>query len=136
MADSFMGEIRMVAFTYAPQGWATCDGQLLPINQNQPLFSLLGTNFGGDGYSTFALPDFRSRGPIHQGQGHGLSERVIGEALGAEAAELPSAKTEIPQSPDNPTVLAYAPGAQPVESMPPFLVVTFIISLTGQYPPR
>ncbi len=137
MADAFMAEIRMVAFNFAPHGWATCDGQLLPLMQNQALFSLLGTTYGGDGQSTFALPDFRSRGPIHQGQGLGLSQRDLGEKGGAEAGHLPSARTEIPQTPDNPTILTYVPGMQPtIDNMQPFLVVSFIISLAGQFPVR
>ena len=136
MANSFMGEIRMVAFNFAPTGWAFCDGQLMPISQNTALFSLLGTTYGGDGRSTFALPDFRSRGPIHRGQGQGLSQRDLGEMGGEEASELPSSKVEIPQSPDNPTVLVYVPGGQPVSSMEPFLVVNFIISLLGDFPTR
>jgi len=134
MADSFIGEIRMVGFNFAPTGWAACDGQLMPISQNQALFSLLGTTYGGDGQSTFALPDFRSRGPIHQGQGQGLSLRELGEMGGEEASALPGARVEIPQSPANPTVLSYAPAGQPVNSMEPFLVVNFIICLNGNYP--
>ena len=69
-AQAFLGEIRWVAFTYAPRGWALCNGQLLPINQNQALFSLMGTTFGGDGRVNFALPDLRSRAPIHVSLGH------------------------------------------------------------------
>ena len=136
MANSFMGEIRMVVFNFAPTGWAFCDGQLMPIRQNTQLFSLLGTTYGGDGRSTFALPDFRSRGPIHRGQGNGLSERDLGEMGGEEGSALPVSRAEIPQSPDNPTILAYAPGGQPVNSMEPFLVVNFIISLSGALPTR
>ena len=129
-----MGEIRMVGFNFAPAGWAFCDGQLMPIPQNQALFSLLGTTYGGDGISTFALPDFRSRGPIHQGQGNGLSQRELGARGGEEASQLPVNRAEIPQSPDNPTILAYTPGGQTVNSMEPFLVVNFIISLNGAFP--
>lgn len=97
MAEGFMGEIRMVAFNFAPEGWALCNGQLLPLNQNTALFSLLGTTYGGDGQSTFALPDFRSRGPIHQGQGPGLSDRALGEM--GEATALPAARVEVTQQP-------------------------------------
>src|SRR5438105_3385950 len=136
MANSFMGEIRMVVFNFAPTGWAFCDGQLMPISQNPALFSLLGTSYGGDGRSTFALPDFRSRGPIHQGQGNGLSQRDLGEMGGEEASQLPVSGAEIPQSPTNPTVLNYTPGGRPVNSMEPFLVVNFIICLLGTYPSR
>src|SRR2546421_8334180 len=136
MANSFMGEIRMVGFDFAPAGWAFCDGQIMPISQNPALFSLLGTMFGGDGKSTFGLPDFRSRGPIHRGQGNGLSQRDLGEMGGEEGSQLPVSMAEIPLSPDKPTVLAYVPGGRAVTSMEPFLVVNFIISLTGAFPPK
>src|ERR1700710_1431665 len=74
MAEPFLSEIRIMSFGFPPKGWALCDGQLLPINQNQPLFSLLGTTFGGDGRVNFGLPDLRGRIPIHVGQGHTLGE--------------------------------------------------------------
>ena len=88
MAEPFLGEIRMTGFNFAPLGWALCDGQLLPINQNTALFSLLGTQFGGNGQTNFALPDLRGRVPVHQGQGNGLSPRSMGEQGGAEAVTL------------------------------------------------
>ncbi|HEX4738462.1 MAG TPA: tail fiber protein [Allosphingosinicella sp.] len=75
MAEPFLSEIRIFSFNFAPQGWALCNGQLLPINQNQPLFALLGTTYGGDGRVNFALPDLRGRLPIHEGSGHTLGER-------------------------------------------------------------
>ena len=75
MAEPFLSEIRIMSFVFAPKGWALCNGQLLPINQNQALFSLLGTTFGGDGRVNFALPDLRGRTPIHVGSGHTLGER-------------------------------------------------------------
>src|SRR5947209_14075970 len=75
MSEPFLSEIRIFSFNFAPKGWAFCNGQLLPINQNQPLFSLLGTTYGGDGRVNFALPDLRSRVPIHMGNGHTLAER-------------------------------------------------------------
>lgn len=75
MADPFLGEIRMMSFEHAPQGWALCNGQFLPINQNQALFALLGTNFGGNGQTTFALPDMRGRTPIHVADNHILGDR-------------------------------------------------------------
>src|SRR5213080_1553596 len=75
MAEPFLSEIRIMSFNFAPKGWAQCNGQLLPINQNQALFSLLGTTFGGDGRVNFGLPDFRGRIPIHMGSGHTLGER-------------------------------------------------------------
>lgn len=83
-----LGEIRAVPFNFAPVGWATCDGQLMSISQNTALFSLLGTTYGGDGKSTFALPDLRGATPIHAGQGPGLSSYALGEAGGAETVTL------------------------------------------------
>lgn len=88
MAEPFLGELRLFGGNFAPQGWALCNGQLLPINQNQALFSILGTTYGGDGRTTFALPDLRGRVPTHQGQGSGLSPYVIGETLGVESVTL------------------------------------------------
>lgn len=84
----FIGEIRWVAFNFAPRGWATCDGQLLSIAQNTALFSLLGTTYGGNGQTTFALPDMRGRAPVHPGQGPGLTLRDLGEVGGSEAVTL------------------------------------------------
>jgi microcystin-dependent protein len=84
MSEPFLSEIQMYGFNFAPQGWATCDGQLLPISQNQALFSLLGTMYGGDGRTTFGLPDLRSRAPMHFGQGPGLSNRPQGQKSGSE----------------------------------------------------
>ena len=86
--ETFLGEIRMFAGNFAPTGWAFCQGQLLPIAQNQALFSLLGTTYGGDGRTTFALPDLRGRVPVGFGQGPGLSNRVIGEKFGSELVTL------------------------------------------------
>ena len=86
--DSIIGEIRMFAGNFAPTGWAFCQGQLLPIAQNQALFSLLGTTYGGDGRTSFALPDLRGRVPVGFGQGLGLSNRVIGEQFGSELVTL------------------------------------------------
>jgi microcystin-dependent protein len=88
MADPFVAEIRVFAFTFAPRGWAFCDGQLLPISQNTALFSLLGTTYGGDGKSTFALPDLQGRVPMHPGQGPGLSLHDLGEQNGTEFVTL------------------------------------------------
>ena len=86
--ETFLGEIRMFAGNFAPTGWAFCQGQLLPIAQNQALFSLLGTTYGGDGMTSFALPDLRGRAPVGFGQGPGLSNRVIGEQFGSELVTL------------------------------------------------
>lgn len=90
MAEPFMSEIRIMSFVFAPKGWALCNGQLLPINQNQALFSLLGTTFGGDGRVNFALPDLRARVPIHVGSGHTLGERGGEQAHTLSISELPS----------------------------------------------
>ena len=94
MSEPFLGEIRMFGFGFAPQGWAQCNGQLLPISQNTALFSLLGTTYGGDGTTTFALPDMQSRVPVCQGQGPGLSSYTEGQAGGAETVTL--AATQMP----------------------------------------
>ena len=90
MAEPFLSEIRMMSFVFAPKGWALCNGQLLPINQNQGLFSLLGTTFGGDGRVNFALPDLRGRTPIHVGQAHTLGERGGEPAHTLTISELPT----------------------------------------------
>ncbi|HEY8991806.1 MAG TPA: tail fiber protein [Luteolibacter sp.] len=89
MAEPFLSEIRLMSFVFAPKGWALCNGQLLPINQNQGLFSLLGTTFGGDGRVNFALPDLRGRTPIHVGSGHTLGERGGEQAHTLSISELP-----------------------------------------------
>lgn len=94
MADPFVAEIRIFPFNFAPKGWAWCDGQLLPISQNTALFSLLGTTYGGDGKSTFALPDLQGRAPMHPGQGPGLSLHDLGETGGSETVTL--LESEIP----------------------------------------
>ncbi|SDT96953.1 phage tail protein [Halopseudomonas salegens] len=88
MSEPFVGEIRMFAGNFAPRGWAFCDGQLLAVSQNDALFSLLGTIYGGDGRTTFGLPDLRSRIPVHAGHGPGLSERRLGSKGGAEHVTL------------------------------------------------
>jgi microcystin-dependent protein len=94
MADPFVAEIRIFPFNFAPKGWAWCDGQLLPISQNTALFSLLGTTYGGDGRSTFALPDLQGSAPMHTGQGPGLSLHDLGETGGSETVTL--LQSEIP----------------------------------------
>ena len=94
MADPFVAEIRIFGFNFAPTGWALCNGQLLPISQNTALFSLLGTTYGGDGKSTFALPNLTGSVPIHAGQGQGLSEYFLGQQGGVETVTL--LQTEIP----------------------------------------
>ena len=168
MAEYFMGEIRMVAFNFAPKGWALCNGQILPIAQNQALFSLLGTTYGGNGQTTFALPNLRGRGPMHFGTGPGLSSRFLGEVGGQESHTL--SVSELPQH-THPVLVSNAPGtaanpsgnvlaahrggyaespnvalgsgalantggSQPHNNMPPFMVISFCIALTGVFPPR
>src|SRR5215204_3531151 len=88
MADPFVAEIRIFPFNFAPKGWAWCDGQLLPLSQNTALFSLLGTTYGGNGKSNFALPDLQGRAPMHPGQGPGLSLHDLGEIGGSETVTL------------------------------------------------
>src|SRR6476659_8768608 len=88
MSDQFVAEIRIFPFNFAPTGWAFCDGQLMPISQNTALFSLLGTTYGGDGKSTFALPDMQGNAPLQPGQGRGLSLRDLGEQSGGESITL------------------------------------------------
>ncbi len=88
MADPFVAEIRIFPFNFAPKGWAFCDGQLLPLSQNTALFSLLGTTYGGDGKSTFALPNLQGSAAMHPGQGQGLSQRFLGEIGGTEFVTL------------------------------------------------
>lgn len=92
MSDQFLGEIRMFAGNFAPYGWALCNGQILAISQNAALFALIGTYYGGDGVSTFQLPNLQSRVPLHQGQGVGLSLYTVGQAGGAETVVLTTAQ--------------------------------------------
>src|SRR5438309_10241777 len=90
VAEPFLSEIRIMSFSFPPQGWALCNGQLLPINQNQPLFALLGTTYGGDGRVNFGLPNLQGRVPIHMGNSHTLGERGGEQAHTLSAAELPA----------------------------------------------
>jgi microcystin-dependent protein len=162
MSEPFLSEIRIMSFNFAPKGWAMCNGQLLPINQNQPLFSLLGTTYGGDGRVNFALPDLRSRTPMHVGSGHSLGEKAGEQAHTLTLAEMPMHTHIVQGSSDNgatvlPTdgVLAAAAGlyGAPAEltsllpasitnvggsqahlNMQPFLTLTFCIALQGIFP--
>lgn len=95
MSEPFLAEVRMVGFNFAPRGWAFCDGQILPINQNQSLYSLLGTTYGGDGRTTFALPDLRGRVPMHRGRSNGGRDHIEGQKSGEENHTL--TLNEMPQ---------------------------------------
>lgn len=119
MSEPFLAEIRIVGFNFAPRGWAFCDGQILPINQNQSLYSLLGTTYGGDGRTSFALPDLRSRTPLHKGGGYTLGQKGGAETVTLTAAEIAAhthafkassslGNTNTPAS----RVLAAVPGAE------------------------
>ena len=129
MADPFVAEIRIFPFNFAPKGWALCDGQLLPLSQNTALFSLLGTTYGGDGKSTFALPDLQGRAPMHPGQGPGLSLHDLGETGGSETvtlleSEIPSHShalmAQVPPGDTNlPTDTAIARGVGALPYLPP-----------------
>lgn len=165
MAEPFLAEIRVFSFNFAPQGWALCNGQLLPINQNQALFSLLGTTYGGNGTTNFALPDLRSRTPIHTGSGHTLGERGGEEAHTVSIAELPThthalnassvpGDSPIPtgrvlasplnltyRPPGAPVTMAAASvtntgGSQPHLNLQPLLTLSFCIALQGIFPSR
>jgi len=131
MAAPFLGEIRMVSFTFAPKGWVMTNGQLLPINQNQAVFSLLGTQYGGDGRVNFALPNLQGRMPMHTGQGAGLSARAIGTNGGVEFVTRQT--VQIPGSPASP--VAASIGLRPtVPTISPFSVVNFVMALQGIFP--
>jgi microcystin-dependent protein len=166
MAEPFLAEIRIMSFAFPPKGWALCNGQLLPINQNQALFALLGTTYGGDGRVTFALPDLRARTPIHVGGGHPIGERAGEQAHALSAAELPShthvaraagakATTPVPNgnmlatskgsnvyaAPSSLTPLSAATvadvgGSQAHPNVQPFVTLSFCIALQGIFPSR
>lgn len=164
MSEPFLGEIRIVSFNFAPKGWALCNGQVLPISQYQALFSLLGTTYGGNGVTTFQLPNYQARMPVHVGNGY-----VQGQAAGEAAHTL--ILTEIPlhthsavgvttnatsasasgnswassgQNPYaaapnaqmSPSVLTHTGGSQPHDNMPPYLTLNFAIALNGIFPSR
>lgn len=164
MSEPFIAEIRVVSFGFAPKGWALCNGQTLPINQNQALFSLLGITYGGDGRTTFQLPNLQARMPIHQGAGYALGN------LGGESShtltvpEMPAhnhgavgvsttANTDVatnnswatsqqnpyatsPNTTLAPSTLGQTGGSQPHNNMAPYLVLNFIIALQGIFPSR
>ncbi len=117
MSEPFIGEIKMFGGNFAPRGYAQCDGQLLPISQNTALFSLLGTQYGGDGRSTFGLPDLRGRAPVHQHPGPGLTSRDMGESFGSETATLQASHlpphSHRQQASTSPASPAFGPSAAP-----------------------
>jgi microcystin-dependent protein len=163
MAEPFLSEIRIMSFNFAPKGWALCNGQLLPINQNQALFSLLGTTFGGDGRVNFALPDLRARVPMHVGNGHTLGERagepahtlnLMQMAMHTHAVHASTASSGGVDNPSNgflgsannvysapvnlttlnPGTITAAGGNQPHENRQPYLGLSFCIALQGIFP--
>lgn len=129
-ADPFIGEITMFAGNFAPRGWAKCDGQLLPIAQNTALFSLLGTTYGGDGRTTFALPDLRGRVAIHPGRGPGLSDYKLGQKAGYESAISTTALR------GSLTLGGTSNGGSAISTIQPYQTVHYIIALQGTYPSR
>lgn len=162
MATPYLAEIKIVSFGFPPKGWAFCNGQLLPINQNQALFALLGTTYGGDGRTTFGLPNLQGRTPVHVGQGIVLGERGGESTHSLIISEMP-AHLHIPvgstapasggpstanlwaphSTPDyaatsdvgmHPACIANSGGSQPHENMSPYLVLNFIIALQGIFP--
>ena len=164
MAQPYVGEIRLFAGNFAPVGWMFCDGQLLPISENETLFQLIGTTYGGDGQSTFALPDLRSRVPIHQGNGFILAETGGAESITLTAQQIPVhahalvASADPANSPNpaghvlaetisttpyfaGPPAVPLAPqsilpagGSQPHDNMQPYQCINYIISLFGIFP--
>src|SRR6267142_5101650 len=163
MSSPFIGEIRMFGGNFAPVGWAFCNGALIPISENDALFNLIGTTYGGDGQSTFALPDLQSRVPVHVGPGFALGQSGGVETVTLTTSQIP-AHSHVPQcsslagsqaGPDNgvwavagsnlyndtapniamaATAIGQAGGSQPHDNMIPFLVVNFILSLFGIFP--
>ncbi len=163
MAQPYVGEIRMFAGNFAPAGWMFCDGQLLPISENETLFQLIGTTYGGDGESTFALPDLRGRLPIHQGSGFNLAQNAGVENVTLTVNQIPvhshpllastalatqetpagnlTGQSEIalygletPLVPLNPGAISSTGGSQPHTNFQPYLCINFIISLFGIFP--
>jgi len=163
MSTPYVGEIRMFAGNFAPVGWALCDGTLLPIDQYETLFNLIGTTYGGDGQTTFALPNLQSRIPIHFGPGFTLAQQAGAESVTLTAGQIP-AHSHVPQASSSagtqsgpaggvwaqstldqfssaaptvtmaPAALGQVGGSQPHDNMMPFLAVNFILSLFGVFP--
>lgn len=163
MAEPFLSEIRIVSFNFAPKSWAFCNGQLMPINQNQALFALLGTTYGGNGQTNFALPDFRGKVPIHSGNGHPLGQTGGEQAHTLTINEMPThthpvnattntassltplnglfantAPSELYNSSEpvamSPSAVSSVGGTQPHNNMQPYLVLAFCIALQGIFP--
>jgi microcystin-dependent protein len=162
MTDPFLGQVQMMSFNFAPKGWAQCNGQLMPINQNQALFSLLGTTFGGDGKTTFGLPEMRGRAPTHVGPDfvlgqktgettHTLTAAEIGEhthtaqasgndaAVAAPGGNVLGGTANLYANPDAlqaliPATISPQGGSQPHENRQPYLAVNFCIALQGIFP--
>jgi microcystin-dependent protein len=134
MSTPFLSEIRIVTWNFAAKGWAFTNGQTLAISQNAALFSLLGTTYGGDGKTTFMLPNLQSRIPMHTGQGSGLSFRTQG-AFGGIEGITPQA-TPISQTPPSPTTTAYIGSQAKFATISPFIVLNFLIALQGIFPSR
>lgn len=166
MAEPFLGEVKIVSFNFPPKGWAFCNGQLLPINQNQALFSLFGTTYGGNGQTTFALPELRGRTPIHMGNGFSQGQTGGEEGHTLSIAELPAhthaaqgttSNADQPVPTGNllgaannmyaganaggltslePTSVSTVGGSQPHQNMQPFLTLSFCVALQGLFPSR
>jgi microcystin-dependent protein len=165
MAEPYLGEIRAVSFAFAPKGWALCNGQAMPINQNQALFSILGTTYGGNGTTTFNLPDLRGRTPVHFNSSvtlgqiagvenvtlnnaqsphtHQVSAQSGGGNSNTPGGNLPAASTSpiqaygsAPGTPMNGAIVGLAGGSQPHSNLQPLLVVSYIIALSGIFPSR
>ncbi|MBZ5523041.1 MAG: tail fiber protein [Acidobacteriia bacterium] len=162
MSEPYLGEVKIISWNFPPKGWTFCNGQLLPINQNQALFSILGTTYGGDGRQTFALPNLQGRSPIHVGDGFILGELGGETAHTLNQSEMPSHTHTPSGSSANATLTSasgnvwgtvtggpFAPasnvamssagitpngGSQPHENMSPYLVLNFIIALQGIFP--
>jgi microcystin-dependent protein len=162
MSEPFLSEIRLLSFAFPPKGWALCDAQLMPINQNQPLFALLGTTYGGDGRVNFALPDLRGRIAIHGGNGHTLGERGGTDSVTLNIQQLPThlhqlnasnvnSDSPVPTSdllgqfnngyrqPSNlialdPSTVSNTGGSQAHENRQPFLALNYSIALQGIFP--
>ena len=162
MAEPFLSEIRIFSFNFPPKGWAFCNGQLLPINQNQALFSLLGTTYGGNGQTNFALPNLQGQVPIHEGNGHSLGEKAGSSSVTVNIQQLPThmhglnaspVNADIPTGSNNwfgaannayttpaafttlaPSTVTSVGGSQPHNNMMPYLVLNFCIALQGIFP--